>query len=74
MPLGGHTQLVVESAMLDLLVPVGNGTALDMIAQGENTRLGLGLTTDLGVLLAYPNHDTNPPLMPGSRINALSAS
>lgn len=58
--LGGHTQLVVESVMPDLLhvVPVGNDTVLDGVAQGEDTTLGLGLITDVGVLLTHTDHDT----------------
>merc|ERR1712193_205633 len=51
--LGGDAQLIVEGMMPDLLhvVPVGDNTVLDGVFQGEDTSLGLGLVTDVGVLL-----------------------
>ena len=66
--LWGDTQLVVESVMPDLLhiVPVGDDTVLDWVLQGQNTTLGLGLVTDVGVLLAHADHDT---LVTGSADN-----
>merc|ERR1719385_114285 len=58
--LGGHTQLVVEGVVPDLLhvVPVGDDAVLDGVLQGEDTSLGLGLVTDVGVLLSHTDHDT----------------
>lgn len=58
--LGSHTQLVVEGVVPDLLhvVPVGNDTVLNGVAEGKDTTLGLSLITDVGVLLAHTNHDT----------------
>ena len=58
--LGGNTQLVVESMVPDLLhvVPVGDDTMLDGVLEGEDTTLGLGLVTDVGVLLSHTNHHT----------------
>lgn len=60
MLLGGHTELVVEGVMPDLLhiVPVGDDSVLNGVLQGENTSLGLGLVSDVGVLLAHTHHDT----------------
>lgn len=56
---GGNTELVVEGVMPDLLhiVPVGDDTVLDGVSEGEDTTLGLGLITDVGVLLTHTNHD-----------------
>ena len=58
--LGGNTQLVVEGVMPDLLhvVPVGDNTVLDWVAEGEDTTLGLCLISYVRVLLAHTNHDT----------------
>ena len=58
--LGGHTQLIVEGVMPDLLhvVPVGDDSMLDGVLEGEDTPLGLGLVSNIGVLLAHANHDT----------------
>mmetsp|Transcript_19222 Transcript_19222/g.32755 ORF Transcript_19222/g.32755 Transcript_19222/m.32755 type:complete len:404 (+) Transcript_19222:86-1297(+) len=59
--LRGHTQLVVEGVVPDLLhvVPVGHDTVLNGVLQGEDTTLGLGLVTDVRVLLAHADHDTS---------------
>merc|ERR1711944_167809 len=56
--LGSHTQLVVEGVVPDLLhvVPVGDEAMLDGVLQGEDTPLGLGLVSDIGVLLAHTHH------------------
>merc|ERR1711884_997680 len=53
--LGGDTELVVEGVMPDLLhiIPVGDDTVLNGVLQGEDTPLGLGLVTDIGVLLSH---------------------
>lgn len=58
--LRGDTQLVVEGVVPDLLhvVPVGDNTVLNGVAEGKNTTLGLSLVTDVGVLLTHANHDT----------------
>merc|ERR1719234_1438005 len=58
--LGGNTQLIVEGVMPDLLhvIPVGHDTVLNGVLQGEDTPLGLGLVTDVRVLLSHANHDT----------------
>jgi hypothetical protein len=61
----GNSELVVESVVPDLLhiVPVGDDTVLDGVLEGEDTSLGLGLVSDVGVLGAHTDHDT---LMSGS--------
>ncbi len=58
MLLRGHTELVVEGVVPDLLhvVPVGDDAVLDGILEGEDATLGLGLVTDVGVLLAHAHH------------------
>merc|ERR1711910_199823 len=58
--LGGHTELVVEGVVPDLLhvVPVGHNAVLDGVFQGEDSSLGLGLVTDIGVLLSHADHDS----------------
>lgn len=57
--LGRHAELVVEGVMPDLLhvVPVGHDTVLDRVPEREDTTLGLGLITDVRILLAHANHD-----------------
>ncbi|TRY75422.1 hypothetical protein TCAL_16795 [Tigriopus californicus] len=58
--LGGHTQLVVEGVMPDLLhvVPVGDDAVLHGVLQGQDTTLGLGLVAHIGVLLSHTDHHT----------------
>merc|ERR1712226_150184 len=58
--LRGHTELVVEGVVPDLLhvVPVGDDSVLNGVFQGEDTPLGLGLVSDIGVLLSHTDHDT----------------
>ena len=58
--LGGHAELVVEGVVPDLLhvVPVGHDAVLDGVLEGQDTTLGLGLVTDVRVLLAHADHDT----------------
>merc|ERR1712242_525705 len=58
--LGGNTELVVEGVVPDLLhvVPVGDDSVLDGVLQGENTSLGLGLVTNVGILLSHTDHDS----------------
>merc|ERR1719401_2895611 len=56
--LGGDTELVVEGVVPDLLhvIPVGDDSVLHGVLQGEDTSLGLGLVTDIGVLLSHTDH------------------
>merc|ERR1712108_25455 len=58
--LGGNAELVVEGVMPDLLhvVPVGGDSVLNGVLQGKDTSLGLGLVTDVGILLSHTDHDT----------------
>merc|ERR1712180_575454 len=58
--LGGNAELVVEGVVPDLLhvVPVGDDSVLDGVLQGKDPPLGLGLVTDVGVLLSHADHDT----------------
>merc|ERR1712020_85251 len=58
--LGGNTELVVEGVVPDLLhiVPVSDDSVLNGILQGEDTSLGLGLVTDIGILLSHTDHDS----------------
>ncbi len=58
--LGGNTQLVVEGVVPDLLhvVPVGDNTVLNGVAEGKDTTLGLSLVADVRVLLTHADHDT----------------
>merc|ERR1719262_706822 len=58
--LRGNTELVVEGVMPDLLhiVPVGDDSVLHGVLQGEDTPLGLGLVTDIGILLSHTDHDS----------------
>merc|ERR1712133_336524 len=46
--------------MPDLLhvIPVGNNTVLNWVLQGEDTSLGLGFISNIGVLLSHTDHDT----------------
>jgi hypothetical protein len=58
--LGGHAELVVEGVMPDLLhvVPVGDDAVLHGVLEGEDAPLGLGLVTDIGILLTHADHHT----------------
>merc|ERR1719188_1955451 len=49
--LRGNTELVVEGVMPDLLhvIPVGDDSVLHGVLQGEDTPLGLGLVSNIGV-------------------------
>merc|ERR1711893_75300 len=57
--LWGNAELIVEGVMPDLLhvVPVGDDTMLNWVLQGEDTPLGLGLVSNIGVLLTHTDHD-----------------
>merc|ERR1712154_390689 len=58
--LGGNSQLIVEGVVPDLLhvIPVGPESLLNGVLQGEDTPLGLGLVTDIGVFLSHTDHDS----------------
>merc|ERR1719515_290141 len=58
--LGGNTELVVEGVVPDLLhvIPVGDDSVLNGVLQGEDTSLGLGLISNIGILLSHTDHDS----------------
>merc|ERR1712078_108978 len=58
--LRGNTEFIVEGVMPDLLhiIPVGDDTVLNGVLEGEDTPLGLGLVSNIGVLLSHTDHDT----------------
>ena len=58
--LRSHTELVVEGVVPDLLhvIPVGDNTVLNGVAQSQDTTLRLCLITNVGVLLTHTDHDT----------------
>merc|ERR1712219_17393 len=58
--LGGHTELVVHGVVPDLLhvIPVGDDSVLHGVLEGQDTPLGLGLVSDIGVLLSHTYHHT----------------
>merc|ERR1711881_108938 len=53
--LRGNAKLIVEGVMPDLLhvIPVGDDSMLNGVLEGQDTSLGLGLVTDIGVLLSH---------------------
>merc|ERR1712127_826620 len=64
--------------MPDLLhiVPVGDDSVLNGVLQGEDTSLGLGLVTDVGVLLSHTDHDSlvaGRPTMEGKTARGASS-
>jgi hypothetical protein len=40
------------------IIPVGNDTVFNGVLQSEDTSLGLGFVTDIGIFLAHTDHDT----------------
>ena len=55
--LRGDTELIVEGVVPDLLhiVPVGNNTVLNGVLQRQDTTLGLGFVSDVGITLFHTN-------------------
>merc|ERR1712099_31759 len=58
--LWGNTEFIVESVMPDLLhvIPVGDDTVFNWVFEGEDTSLGLGFISNIGVFLTHTNHYT----------------
>merc|ERR1719153_2205940 len=58
--LRGHTELVVHCVVPDLLhvIPVSDDSMLDGVLEGEDTPLGLGLVSHIGILLSHTDHHT----------------
>merc|ERR1711955_45848 len=58
--LRGNTELIVEGVVPDLLhvIPVSDDSVLNGVLEGEDTSLGLGLISYIGILLSHTNHHT----------------
>merc|ERR1712106_709729 len=58
--LRGDSEFIVEGVVPDLLhvIPVGDDPVFNGIFQGEDTSLGLGLVSNIGILLSHTNHHT----------------
>merc|ERR1719268_532054 len=58
--LRGNTELIVEGVMPDLLhiIPVGDDSMLNGVLEGKDTSLGLGLISNIGILLSHTAHHT----------------
>merc|ERR1712026_500159 len=58
--LRGNTEFIVEGVMPDLfhVIPVGDDTMFNWVFQSEDTPLGLGLISNIGVFLTHTDHDT----------------
>merc|ERR1712168_1256843 len=58
--LRGNTELVVEGVVPALLhvIPVGDDSMLNGVLEGEDTSLGLGLISNIGILLSHTDHHT----------------
>merc|ERR1719167_1690754 len=58
--LRGNTEFVVEGVVPDLLhiIPVGDDSVLNRVLKGEDTSLGLGFISNIGVLLSHTDHDS----------------
>merc|ERR1711962_431433 len=58
--LRSNTELIVEGVVPDLLhiIPVSDDTVLNRVFESEDTSLGLGLISNIGILLSHTNHYT----------------
>mmetsp|Transcript_707 Transcript_707/g.1130 ORF Transcript_707/g.1130 Transcript_707/m.1130 type:complete len:390 (+) Transcript_707:183-1352(+) len=58
--LGGDTKFIVKGVVPDFfhVVPVGDNSVFDGVFEGEDSALGLGFVSDVGVSLFHTNHDT----------------
>merc|ERR1711939_1250581 len=58
--LRGNTELIVEGVVPDFLhiIPVGNDSVLYRVFESEDTSLGLGLISNIGILLSHTDHHT----------------
>merc|ERR1719474_906605 len=66
--LRSNTELIVEGVVPDLLhiIPVSNDSMLNRVLEGKDTSLGLGLISNIGILLSHTDHHT---LMAGTANN-----
>merc|ERR1719487_1610744 len=55
----GNTELIVEGVVPNLLhvIPIGDNAVLNWVLQCQHTTLGLGLISDIAVLLVHAHHD-----------------
>ncbi|KAF1747871.1 hypothetical protein GCK72_024337 [Caenorhabditis remanei] len=55
-----NTELIVEGVMPDLLhvIPVGDDSVFNWVLEGQDTSLGLGLVSDIGIFLSHTDHDS----------------
>merc|ERR1712198_813908 len=58
--LRGNTELIVEGVVPDLLhiIPVGDDSVFKGVLEGEDTSLGLGFISNIGILLSHTDHHT----------------
>merc|ERR1712201_1652 len=58
--LRGNTELIVEGVVPDLLhvIPVGDDSVFNRVLEGEDTSLGLGLISNIGILLSHTDNHT----------------
>merc|ERR1712088_512578 len=58
--LRGNTEFIVEGVVPDLLhvIPVSDDSMLNRVLEGQDTSLGLGLISYIGILLSHTNHHT----------------
>merc|ERR1719289_193765 len=58
--LRGNAELIVEGVVPDLLhiIPVGDDSVFNGVLQGEDTSLGLGFISNIGILLSHTDHHT----------------
>merc|ERR1711923_37436 len=55
-----NTEFVVEGVVPDLLhvIPVGDDSMLNRVLEGEDTSLGLGFISNIGIFLSHTDHHT----------------
>merc|ERR1712098_879684 len=58
--LRGNTEFIVEGVVPDLLhvIPVSDDSVLNGVLEGKDASLGLGLISNIGILLSHTNHHT----------------
>merc|ERR1711887_452400 len=58
--LRGNTEFIVEGVVPNLLhvIPVGDDSMLNGVLEGKDTSLGLGLVSNIGILLSHTDHHT----------------
>merc|ERR1719463_890406 len=58
--LRGNTEFIVEGVVPDLLhiIPVGDDSMLNGVLEGKDTSLGLGLISNISILLSHTDHHT----------------